>query len=57
MLSRKIIIGKNKYTTPVSNDLLYICGLFTDGFAVIDKATKQLVSGYPTFDNAVLKLL
>lgn len=35
---------------------IYVGGFFSGSFAVINKSTKQLVTGYPTFNNPILTL-
>ncbi len=50
-------MGRRKVVPPPVpiDKLLYISGHFTNGFAVLDKETKQLVSGYPTFNRYVYR--
>ena len=54
-MSRRTIIGKNKGGGEVEATHLFIGGEFTGTnqqyFAVINKSTKTLVTGYPSFNS------
>lgn len=47
--------GTNKWTGVIEYDTdnIYIGGTFTNKFKVYNRNTKELISGYPTFDNFV----
>jgi hypothetical protein len=48
----------NNYISGIRVDAnnIYVGGFFSGSFAVINKSTKQLVTGYPTFNNPILTL-